>query len=163
MITVSRVRQDEIPLAKELLSLTWSDTYGAFLPQNVIEEVTATWHHADRLRAEAQRPDEYFGVAKAEDGRIVGLITMHVRESDGIGIISRLYVHPEFQRQGIGAALLDAAVRAFPAVRRLRLEVEEQNAKGRAFYAKQGFNQIGAKREDISGIIVETLVLEKDI
>lgn len=163
MITVSRVRQDEILLAKELLSATWVDTYAAFLPQEVIEDVTATWHHADRLWEEAQRPDEFFGVARAEDGRIVGLITMHMHASDGIGFVSRLYVHPEFQRRGIGVVLLDAAIAAFPALKRFRLEVDEQNRKGRAFYAKQGFRQIATKQEEVSGPCLKLWVLEKDL
>lgn len=163
MITVSRVREDEILQAKEVLSATWIDTYGQFLPEDFIGEVTAVWHHPNRLRAEAQRPDVFFGVAKAEDGRLVGLITMQLLDSDELGLVSRLYVHPEYQRRGIGAALLQAAVAASPTVKRLRLDVEEQNHKGRAFYAKQGFHQIAAKQEEISGIVLETLVLEKEL
>jgi ribosomal protein S18 acetylase RimI-like enzyme len=105
----------------------------------------------------------FFGVAKTEDGRLVGLITMRLPDSGELGLVSRLYVHPEYQRRGIGAALLQAAVAAFPTVKRLRLVVEEQNHKGRAFYAKQGFHQIEVKQEEISGIALETLVLEKEL
>ncbi len=159
MITVSRAQPEDIPLAKDTLSVTWVDTYGSFLPLEVIEHVTMIWHDSDRLLAQAQDPNIYFGVAK-DGGRVVGLITMRLL-ADDVGYVGRIYVHPDSQRQGIGAALLQAALAAFPTVKHLQLEVEERNLKGRAFYAKQGFRQIGTKQEDVEGFVFESLVMEK--
>jgi ribosomal protein S18 acetylase RimI-like enzyme len=51
--------------------------------------------------------------------------------------IDQLYVDPPYQRCGIGAALLGAALDAVPG--RITLDVFEENASARAFYEKHGF------------------------
>jgi ribosomal protein S18 acetylase RimI-like enzyme len=57
--------------------------------------------------------------------------------------ISRLYVAPGRQRQGIGKRLLDAAIARHPNCDTIRLVVEAENAKGIAFYEREGFSTVG--------------------
>jgi ribosomal protein S18 acetylase RimI-like enzyme len=78
-------------------------------------------------------------------------------------LIARLYVLPEFQRQGIGEGLMEESYRAFPQARRVQLDVEEQNLKGRAFYRKLGFWEVGVKIDDVAGTKLSSIVLEKRI
>jgi ribosomal protein S18 acetylase RimI-like enzyme len=54
--------------------------------------------------------------------------------------LDHLYVRPEFQRQGVGARLLDHAKRRRP--RGLRLYTFEANHPARDFYEKHGFRAI---------------------
>lgn len=68
-----------------------------------------------------------------EDGRVVGFLSLLGNE------VGALFVDPEFQRSGIGRALLDRA-RALPG--ELEVDVFRENAIGRAFYAKQGFEPV---------------------
>ena len=124
-ITVQKVALDEIPQVKKLLSYTWSDTYGSFLSKRTREKVTAVWHHPEHLKARAQNPASYFATAQDETGKTVGLVTVRKISADTI-FMNRLYVHPRHQRQGIGKHLLETAIKAFPAVRKLQLEVEEK-------------------------------------
>jgi ribosomal protein S18 acetylase RimI-like enzyme len=51
--------------------------------------------------------------------------------------IDQLYVHPDYQRRGIGEALLNFARRQFPD--HLWLFTLQSNVNARAFYEKQGF------------------------
>jgi ribosomal protein S18 acetylase RimI-like enzyme len=77
--------------------------------------------------------------------------------------IARLYVLPAFQRQGIGKQLIEASYRALPQARRARLEVEEQNPKGRSFYRKLGFGEIGVRPDELAGAKVNSVMLERPI
>ena len=70
-------------------------------------------------------------------------------EADGKLCIHEAAVHPDHQRQGIGAALLDFAAReaAQQGAKFLRLHVWEGNAPAIRIYEKNGFVRIG--KEDI--------------
>jgi ribosomal protein S18 acetylase RimI-like enzyme len=54
--------------------------------------------------------------------------------------LDHLYVHPEAQGQGVGAALLDKARSLSP--RRLALVTFQRNAGARTFYEKHGFRPL---------------------
>ncbi len=162
MITVQPAKVDEVSEIKQVLSLTWTDTYGPFLPPDVIQKVTALWHSPETLAAEIENDRVFFHVAKDDQGAIVGLLTAG-RPSDEIVSIGRLYVLPGSQRQGIGGKLLDACVAAFPGAQKLVLEVEAQNEKGLAFYRKHGFREASRKEEELEGIALTAVEMEKQL
>lgn len=161
MITIYRVTQEDIPEAKQVLSHTWKDTYGSFLSNKTIEKVTTVWHDPEALKAQAMNPEIYFAVAK-EEGKVVGLIT--VRKIDEMAIfMNRLYIHPDYQRRGIGSKLFDSSLQAFPTSKVVRLEVEEENKKGLSFYLKQGFTEVERKTDEIEGEKLKSIVMEKKV
>ena len=126
---------EEVPAIKQVLSETWIDAYQSFIPVEVIQKITSLWHSPESLAAEIENPRVFFHVAKSERGAIVGLLTAG-QPGNSVIYIGRLYVLPGHQRQGIGVKLLDACVAAFPEAKVFRLDVEEQNEKGLAFYRK---------------------------
>src|SRR5438128_1361452 len=129
MITIHKVQVEDVPRVKELLSYTWTDTYGTFLSQQAIDKITAVWHSPENLKAQALDPDTYFAVAKDQTGKILGLVTIRKIDTE-TSHLGRLYVHPSYQRQGIGKMLFEAAITAFPHLKKMQLEVEEENKKG---------------------------------
>jgi ribosomal protein S18 acetylase RimI-like enzyme len=143
---------------RAVLSVTWRDTYGAFMPLEAIERATAEWHAPHVLAAELARPGTFSAVAEGETG-IVGVVTAHARP-DAVEI-ARLYVQPEAQRRGIGGRLLAAALSAFPDHAAARLEVEALNPKGRAFYARQGFVPVGERTFEAFGTTLLLVVMER--
>ena len=126
----------------------------------MIQKITTLWHSPEGLAAEIEDERVCFNVAKDEHGSILGLVTAG-RPSDEVVYIGRLYVLPVHQRQGIGGKLLDACVTFFTGFQTLRLEVEAQNEKGMAFYRKQGFNETSRKEEELEGISLEVVEMEK--
>lgn len=76
-------------------------------------------------------------------------------------MLYRLYVHPAYQRQGIGEKLLQAGRTAFPDASSMRLEVEAQNHIGRSFYRKQGFRELGTKAEHVGTERIAVIELEQ--
>ena len=161
MIAIERARVEDVPAIKSLLATTWRDTYSSFLPEACIATAASEWHSPKLLEAEIGRHSTFAGVARDPSAGVVGMVTAHSR--DELLIIARLYVLPEFQRQGIGERLIEESRRAFPQSRRMRLHVEEQNPKGRAFYRKLGFREIGVQVDDVAGTMLTSIAMEKEL
>jgi ribosomal protein S18 acetylase RimI-like enzyme len=162
MITISQVTLEEILQVKALLGYTWIDTYGHFLSENTIQKATSSWHNPENLQAQIKNPDIYFGAARDETHKIAGIITVTKIDAQTL-FMSRLYVHPDYQRQGIGSQLIQVAIKAFPGVQKLQLDVFEGNQKGLAFYLKQGFRRLRMENEEVNGEIIPSIIMEKDI
>ncbi len=119
--------------------------------------VLDVWHRAS-LVAHSFLPADFFSAERRliaeqwlpmsettvfeSSGRVVGFISMVGDEVGG------LFVHPEYQRQGIGGLLMD---HAFTGRDTLELGVLEANTLGRAFYAAYGFVEIGRTIDDATG------------
>ena len=161
MIDIDRALTEDLSGIKSLLAVTWRDTYSSFLPESVIAKVAAEWHSPEVLESELNRHSTFAGVARSPSAGIVGMITAHSHGE--LLIVARLYVLPDFQRQGIGERLMRESCRAFPQSRRIRLHVEEQNPKGRAFYRKLGFREVEVKTDEIAGTRLNSIVMEKHI
>ena len=95
-----------------------------------------------------------FTVATGADGIPLGFI--HV---EGRTEISALFVDPACHGQGIGRALIAAAL---PPDEPLSVEVNEQNHAARAVYEHWGFRQIGRKDTDGQGRPYPLIVLSRD-
>jgi ribosomal protein S18 acetylase RimI-like enzyme len=162
MVSIECANVEDVPEIKQVLSETWRATYSSFLSQATINTVTSVWHSPNQLAAEIQNPRIFFGVAKNGDGTIIGLATVgHI--SDDTVVLSRLYVHPQYQRQGIGSQLLQAGIITFPTTHIIRLEVEEINHSAYTFYHDHGFRETESKEERVEGDIIKVTVMEKRI
>jgi ribosomal protein S18 acetylase RimI-like enzyme len=86
-----------------------------------------------------------------EIGRLIGYVQFGPADpatlpaQGGDQELRRLYVHADFQNQGVGTRLMNAAV-AHPQLRdaeRIFLDVWEHNPNAQRFYARFGFEVIG--------------------
>ena len=89
-------------------------------------------------------------------GRIVG--TVRAREEKKTCHIGRLIVLPEYQRQGIGAALLAGIEKLFPQVERFELFTGEKSVGTIRLYKRLGYQE--TNRQRISDKVV-LLFMEK--
>jgi len=158
MFTIQPAKVDDIQQIKQLLVETWIDTYHTFIPVEVIHKITALWHKPESLAAEIENENVCFAVARDENNVILALLT--AAQHDDIVSIGRLYVLPAHQRRGIGAQLLEDCIAAFPGARKLRLGVEAENAKGLAFYRKQGFTEFARRQAAIEDITLTVIDME---
>ncbi len=90
----------------------------------------------DTAKTYAQGSAELRNSYVYDDGIVKGIIRISGTE------IEKLFVEPQFQSQGIGAALLRFAVQEKHAA---SLWVLEYNARGIAFYERNGFRLTGEK------------------
>ena len=90
---------------------------------------------------------EVFVAESTARGVIMGCVTLSVVRAltEGMGLINDMAVLPTYQRQGVGAELLEAVLRRASELNLRSLWVNEQRAndQARAFYAALGFSKGG--------------------
>ena len=152
---------DDIPEIKNLLAQAWQETYGDVLSAETIEKVTSVWHNPELFKIQIKDPSIYFVVAQDDDGRLLGMATAVVVDEQTC-MLTRLYVHPAFQKRGTGTALMEAAISHFPNAVKIRIEVLEKNYKARTYYTNNGFVELEKHDESIGNDLVSTVIMEKD-
>ena len=87
-----------------------------------------------------------FGLLTRRDGHVVGFVLC--RSGGGEGEILSLAVEPELRRQGVGRALLEAAIKEAGTlgIESLFLEVAEDNEAARRLYEGFDFSNVGRRR-----------------
>lgn len=78
-------------------------------------------------------------LAAYEDKALVGIVRV-VGDGASIVFIQDLLVRPEFQRKGIGTALMKAVLERYPAVYQMELMTDDTE-KTVAFYQSMGFQR----------------------
>jgi ribosomal protein S18 acetylase RimI-like enzyme len=101
-----------------------------------------------RFRTMIEAPQHTIFVAEAGQGRVVGLLTMSQRwtlwHTGPCALIEELVVDEGARRQGIGRALIQAALDWAKAqgCSEVELSTEPDNLKAQAFYRRLGFESI---------------------
>ena len=145
---------DDAPALAAAGSAFFRDTFGPANRPEDMEDYLAHAFSESRQRVELTESGARVFLATASDGAIVGYV--HVRlgaepaatssaPAGRSAEIARLYADRRWHGRGLGAALMDAAVRTAVewGADQLWLGVWEQNARAIAFYAKHGFVDVG--------------------
>lgn len=79
------------------------------------------------------------------DGRVAGFVCTRLYHQRSTGHVANLAVASEYQGQGVGKALMQAALEHFRGndMRYARIETLEQNVKAQKFYPGLGFKEVG--------------------
>ncbi len=140
---VRTASERDLPAVRALLVETWHVTYDSIYGVDRVTDITDDWHSIASLKARLVRPNSEFLVA--DDGiRIGGMAYAAASTDPSIVILNQLYVSPGLQRSGLGRMLLREIEDSFPEARIIRLEVEPANAAAVAFYAQNGFAEVGS-------------------
>ena len=109
-------------------------------------------------------PRVFFAVAdsavqKSLDGYVVAWFVLDEGE------VANLAVAPRARRQGIGSALLDAAIRESVdrGVSNLYLEVRESNQSARRLYASRGFEEVSRRKGYYRSPVEDALILRRTL
>ena len=79
-------------------------------------------------------------LAAYEEAALAGLIRV-VGDGHTVVFVQDILVHPQFQRRGIGSALLQAVLDRYANVRQIEL-VTDDTPKTTAFYRSMGFQEL---------------------
>lgn len=135
------VAQDAVGIGN-VAQRTWNDTYvGIILPENQ-ERLLGRWYTPAALEEAIGQSESWFYVAVVQ-GEVIGFAQFIVREN-GRGELTRIYVLPEWQRQGVGSGLLREGLAALSThgAEEVFVHVEKGNARGIGFYERRGFHQV---------------------
>ena len=152
----------DLKAVRELLIETWHATYDDIYGPEKVTAITDDWHSMSALQRKLEMPRSEFVVA--DDGKAIAGIAFATVVDDGKTVkLQQLYVRPAMQGRGIGGLLLDEIENAFPEADKVRLEVEEKNAKAVAFYIGQGFSETGRTEQCGGKADMPALVFERPI
>jgi ribosomal-protein-alanine N-acetyltransferase len=109
-------------------------------------------------------PRVYFAVADSAVAKSIAgyVVAWYVLDE---GELANLAVAPEARRQGIGGALLDAAVRESidRGVSDLYLEVRESNHAARQLYDSRGFEEVSRRKGYYRSPVEDALILRRTL
>src|SRR5512139_742734 len=146
-----------------LARVVWQATYPPLISQAQIDAMLAGRYAPARILEQLDDPRHAWWVAQ-QNAAPVGFA--HALLEDSGCKLDKLYVHPDRQRRGIGAALLRevedwARGRRCP---RLRLQVNRGNARAIRAYGKYGFRITESRVFDIGGgFVMDDHVMEKPL
>lgn len=159
---IRTVDRDDLENIRDLLVKTWHATYDDIYGKDRVNAINEDWHSVKALQKRLTRPYSEFVIA--DDGTEILGVAYASMGDERIAYLHQLYVNPDAQGRGAGKALLIEMESAFPMAAKIRLEVEEANAKAIAFYENQGYRQVD--RTDNCGSRdsgIPALILEKQI
>lgn len=159
--SLHRLTRQEVDAIGALARVVWQATYPALISQAQIDAMLADRYAPDSIRAQLDDPRQAWWAAQ-RDQTLVGFA--HAVRDGADCKLDKLYVRPDSQRQGIGAALLHAVqgwARSQQA-RRLWLQVNRGNAPAIAAYRKYGFHIVASRVFDIGhGFVMDDFVMEQ--
>lgn len=97
---------------------------------------------------------EHFSLVAVENERIVGFGDM-----DETGYLDRLYVHADYQRQGIGTAICDE----LESTVNVSQFVTHASITARPFFEGRGYNVVKEQQVERGGIYLTNFVMMKEI
>ena len=146
-----------------LARTVWQATYPALISQAQIDAMLADRYAPASIRAQLDDPAHAWRVVRV-DAAPVGFA--HALLDGRDCKLDKLYVHPDFQRRGVGAALL-RAIEAWARTQgaaRLRLQVNRGNTQAIRAYEQYGFRIVESRVFDIGdGFVMDDYLMEKTL
>jgi ribosomal protein S18 acetylase RimI-like enzyme len=164
MFYIRSANEADLEAIRVLLVETWRETYTPFHGPQKIEAMIETWLSPQALEQRLRRPKSEFLVA--DDGRqIAGMaFAAMAKNTPNVANLHQLYVHPLWQRQGIGTDLFAEIETCFPDASTMHLEVTAENDRAIAFYETLGFQPIG-RIDNVGppGAAIPAILMEKQL
>lgn len=149
MITISKTIPEDSEGIHKMMKASWYATYpnakigitkedgdASYTPEVEQKQIEVLKH-----RAENPKDDDISLVAKFEE-KVVGYIRLKLH-GDNTELVS-LYIHPDYQGNGIGTNLWNEVLKVLPKNKPVRVEVADYT-KAVEFYKKIGFVDTGER------------------
>jgi ribosomal protein S18 acetylase RimI-like enzyme len=155
-LIIRPVKLEDIDDIQIVARLTWNGTYGTIYTEAYINSFLAHAYSKKNLEAAVLRDEtrkiRKFMVAQSE-AQIVGYAQL-TEGKDGEAELTRIYVLPGFQGQGIGKALLKELINPDTALTKVFAWVGKQNQIGTEFYKANDFTFVEENEEVVDGQII---------
>ncbi len=162
---------DDAPALSLLGSATVLETYTAILPGADLLHFCTIRHSAAQYAQWLNDPACVVWMAQAPMGAPIGYLvlvpaTLPIEgPQPGDYEVLRIYVLHPFHKTGLGHALMALAVEEARTrgASRLVLGMHDENTRALAFYVRQGFRRIGARRFVVGGTVCSDSVLARSL
>lgn len=145
MVTVRKAVESDVEAVRAVGHATWPATYGPLFGNQYVERGLARWWDVAGVRRQIVAGATY--VAE-QDGLVLGMAV--IGRLDDVPFLWKLYVVPDGQKRGVGAALLDAVIADLePTDEKLRLDHAEGNDIAHRFYERHGFRELFRHEEEL--------------
>ena len=161
---IEEARPEHLPEIAALAALIWRAHYPGIISSAQIEYMLARMYDVKLMRDELMEGICYDRLLM--QGELRGFASYGSAEVTGELKLHKLYVHPDFQRQGLGARLLEhvqsiAQARGFST---LMLAVNKRNTRAVAAYQKHGFTVREPVVADIGGgFVMDDYIMAKPV
>ncbi len=162
-IEIHLLRLDQAEALVDLAGRIWRTCYPGIISNGQIEYMLAQRYKPGLVKQLIARGDLWLAAQAGDE--LVGFAHGHPLQ-DGDYKLDKLYVHPDWQRHGIGGKLIaEVARRARDhACTRLLLRVNRQNRPAIDAYLKHGFTVATIIMEDIGeGFVMDDYVMTREL
>ncbi|MGB9128712.1 MAG: GNAT family N-acetyltransferase [Thiobacillus sp.] len=159
--SMQRLTATDVDAVSALARIVWQATYPPLISQAQIDAMLADRYAPERIGEQLDNPRQAWKAAK-QGHALVGFA--HALLDETACKLDKLYVHPDHQRRGIGAALMRTIAdwARSQQARRLWLQVNRGNAQAIRAYEKYGFKIVGSRVFDIGDdFVMDDHVMEK--
>jgi ribosomal protein S18 acetylase RimI-like enzyme len=141
-ITIRPVTLADIPAVRNVLVTTWHATYDHIDGPEAVTRITGVWHAVEVLQRQLNQPGSCYLLAETETGQVVATSLANLQPDSTTVALSRLYVLPDYQHDGLGSRLLRETLMPFAVAQLITLEVAPENTAAIAFYERHGFHRV---------------------
>lgn len=160
MLRITPLFPADIDAVVALARGVWQATYPALISQAQIDRMLADRYAPHSIRQQLDDPRHAWRLAWMNE-ELAGFA--HASLDESACKLDKLYIGSRYQRQGLGAALLQT-VQTFACghnAQRLWLQVNRGNEAALAAYRKYGFRVVEARVFDIgAGFVMDDYVME---
>lgn len=143
MCVIRKASVNDIPVIREMASVSFPDTYREILSSEQIDYMMEWMYSEESLYRQMMDEGHIYYLAYRE-GRAVGYMSIQP-EGEHVFHLQKLYVLPVFQGMHLGKRLFEQAIKTIkeihPAPCLMRLNVNRNN-RALAFYEKMGMTKI---------------------
>ncbi len=159
MIDIRPAEKNDVETIANIINSAWKVTY-----KNIVPDIDLI-KYTDDTRREKQiteymdigAPEFFVAKLNSKDCGIVSYKEYDSSDFEDCAYIMQLYVHPDFQKKGVGKALMKyiSNLAKEKGYKRIVLNTLEKNSNARAFYEKLGYKFFGT---EISPLFCEEVV-----
>jgi GNAT superfamily N-acetyltransferase len=149
LITVRAAAIGDVDAIRDVARTAWRATYRDLIGEEPVERFLAQAYAPERVALRIERHETWVATAEGGDSSGVDAFVEAVAE-DGHAHIVAFYTRPAVRGQGIGSALLERVVAAFPGLD-ISADVLIGNSLGEPFYVARGFEPGDVLEEELGG------------
>lgn len=158
-MNIQQMTYEHIEAVQQIAQLSWHKTYEQLIPETIRNEFLSFAYSDEMLQHRLAHSPFYVATI---NHKMLGFANFSPINDQQEIELSAIYVHPDFELQGIGSRLLKHAEHHL-SPKSIFVNVEAANTIGHNFYRAKGFKKIAQFEEDFQGHRLHTIRLKKEV